>query len=616
MKPLQTLDDVVIRFAGDSGDGMQVTGSQFTNTTAHAGNDLSTFPDFPAEIRAPAGTLAGVSGFQIRFSSHDVFTPGDAPEVLFAMNPAALKANIADLKKGGLLVVNQEKFQPRDFEKAGITSNPLEDGSLDEYRLVKVDMARMTKEAIEGLGMGTKEVDRTKNFFALGMAYWMYNRDLSGTEAWITTKFKEPFREANTRALRAGHAYAETVELFESRYDVPKADLPPGQYRNILGNQALSIGLVVGAQKAGVPLFLGSYPITPASDILHQLAGYKQYGVTTFQAEDEIAAIGSAIGASFGGAMGICTTSGPGMALKGEAIGLAVMTELPLVIVNVQRGGPSTGLPTKTEQSDLMQAMYGRNGEAPVAVIAASSPTDCFEVAVEAIRAATTHMCPVILLTDGYLANGSEPWRVPDVSAIPAFPVQFRTDPDGYKAYLRDAGTLARPWVKPGTPGLEHRIGGIEKAEHTGNVNYEPLNHEKMIHLRAEKIARIAVPDLVVEGDTGTEAEPGELLLVGWGSTAGAIRSGVEMARSRGYKVAFTHMRWMNPMAKNTASVLRSYKKVLVPEMNMGQLAHMLRAETLVDCVPVTKVQGQAFKVSEIFAAIVKHSSPSSKGNA
>ncbi len=616
MKPLQTLDDVVIRFAGDSGDGMQVTGSQFTNTTAHAGNDLSTFPDFPAEIRAPAGTLAGVSGFQIRFSSHDVFTPGDAPEVLFAMNPAALKANIADLKKGGLLVVNQEKFQPRDFEKAGITSNPLEDGSLDEYRLVKVDMARMTKEAIEGLGMGTKEVDRTKNFFALGMAYWMYNRDLAGTEAWITTKFKEPFREANTRALRAGHAYAETVELFESRYDVPKADLPPGQYRNILGNQALSIGLVVGAQKAGVPLFLGSYPITPASDILHQLAGYKQYGVTTFQAEDEIAAIGSAIGASFGGAMGICTTSGPGMALKGEAIGLAVMTELPLVIVNVQRGGPSTGLPTKTEQSDLMQAMYGRNGEAPVAVIAASSPTDCFDVAIEAIRAATTHMCPVILLTDGYLANGSEPWRVPDVSAIPAFPVQFRTDPDGYKAYLRDAGTLARPWVKPGTPGLEHRIGGIEKAEHTGNVNYEPLNHEKMIHLRAEKIARIAVPDLVVEGDTGTEADPGELLLVGWGSTAGAIRSGVEMARSRGYKVAFTHMRWMNPMAKNTASVLRSYKKVLVPEMNMGQLAHMLRAETLVDCVPVTKVQGQAFKVSEIFAAIVKHSSPSSKGNA
>ena len=616
MKPLQTLDDVVIRFAGDSGDGMQVTGSQFTNTTALAGNDLSTFPDFPAEIRAPAGTLAGVSGFQIRFSSHDVFTPGDAPEVLFAMNPAALKANIADLKKGGMLIVNQEKFQPRDFEKAGITSNPLEDGSLDEYRLVKVDMARMTKEAIEGLGMGTKEVDRTKNFFALGMASWLYNRDLAGTEAWIATKFKEPFREANTRALRAGHAYAETVELFESRYDVPKADLPAGRYRNILGNQALSIGLVVGAQKAGVPLFLGSYPITPASDILHQLAGYKQYGVTTFQAEDEIAAIGSAIGASFGGAMGICTTSGPGMALKGEAIGLAVMTELPLVIVNVQRGGPSTGLPTKTEQSDLMQAMYGRNGEAPVAVIAASSPTDCFDVAVEAIRAATTHMCPVILLTDGYLANGSEPWRVPDVSTIAAFPVQFRTDPDGYKAYLRDAGTLARPWVKPGTPGLEHRIGGIEKAEHTGNVNYEPLNHEKMIHVRAEKIARIAVPDLVVEGDTGTEAEPGEMLLIGWGSTAGAIRSGVEMARSRGYKVAFTHKRWMNPMAGNTASVLRSYKKVLVPEMNMGQLAHILRAQTLVDCVPVTKVQGQAFKVSEIFAAIVKHSSPLSKGNA
>lgn len=602
MKPIQSVDDVVIRFAGDSGDGMQVTGSQFTNTTALAGNDLSTFPDFPAEIRAPAGTLAGVSGFQIRFSSSDIFTPGDAPEVLFAMNPAALKANIADLKKGGMLVINQEKFTTKDFEKAGLTSNPLEDGTLDEYRLVKVDMARMTKEAIEGLGLGTKEVDRTKNFFALGMSYWLYNRDTSSTEAWIQHKFKEPFREANLRAMRAGHAFAETVELFETRFEVPKADLPPGTYRNILGNQALSIGLVVGAQKAGVPLFLGSYPITPASDILHQLSGYKQYGVTTFQAEDEIAAIGSAIGASFGGAMGICTTSGPGMALKAEAIGLAVMTELPLVIIDVQRGGPSTGLPTKTEQSDLMQAMYGRNGEAPVAVIAASTPTDCFDVAVEAVRAAVTHMCPVILLTDGYLANGSEPWKVPDLSTIPDFAVNFRTEPDGFKAYLRNPETLARPWVRPGTPGLEHRIGGIEKAEGTGNVSYDPKNHERMVQIRAEKIACIAVPDLEVTGD------PGELLLLGWGSTAGAIRSGVEMARSRGHKVAYAHLRWLNPLPKNLAAVLRSFRTVLVPEMNMGQLARILRAETLVDCVAVTKVQGQAFKVSEILETIVKHS--------
>lgn len=605
MKPVQFVDDVVIRFAGDSGDGMQVTGSQFTNTTALAGNDLSTFPDFPAEIRAPAGTLAGVSGFQIRFSSTDIFTPGDSPEVLFAMNPAALKANIADLKKGGMLVVNQEKFTAKDFEKAGITANPLEDGSLEDYRVVKVDMARMTKEAIEGLGLGTKEVDRTKNFFALGMAYWLYSRDPASTEKWIQTKFKAPFVEANLRAMRAGHAFAETVELFETRFEVPKANLSPGRYRNILGNQALSLGLVVGAQKAGVPLFLGSYPITPASDILHQLSGYKQFGVQTFQAEDEIAAVGSAIGASFGGALGVCTTSGPGMALKAEAIGLAVMTELPLVIIDVQRGGPSTGLPTKTEQSDLMQAMYGRNGEAPVAVIAASTPTDCFDVAVEACRAAVTHMCPVIVLTDGYLANGSEPWKVPDFSAIPDFAVQFRTDPTGYRAYERDPTTLARRWVKPGTPGLEHRIGGIEKAEHTGNVSYDPLNHERMVHIRAEKIAAIAVPDLEVTGD------PGELLLVGWGSTAGAIRSGVELARSRGHKVAYTHMRWMNPLPKNLASVLRSFKTVLVPEMNMGQLCRILRAETLVDCIAVTKVQGQAFKVSDIYRTILTHSTRS-----
>jgi len=599
MKPVKTLDDVVIRFAGDSGDGMQVTGSQFTNTTALAGNDFATFPDFPAEIRAPAGTLAGVSGFQIRFASSDMFTPGDAPEVLFAMNPAALRANIADLKPGGLLVVNTEKFVAREFEKAGLTTNPLEDGSLESFQVVKVDMTQQTKRAVEGLELGTKEVDRTKNFFALGIAYWLYSRELGPTERWVESKFKEPYKEANLRALRAGHAYADTLELFTARYEVPKARLTPGTYRNIMGNQALSLGMVVGAEKAGVQLFLGSYPITPASDILHQLSGYKSLGVVTFQAEDEIAAVASAIGASFGGAIGLTTTSGPGMALKTEAIGLAVMTELPLVLVNVQRGGPSTGLPTKTEQSDLLQAVYGRNGEAPVAVIAARSPADCFDVAVESIRIATTYMCPVIVLTDGYLANGSEPWNVPDLSKIPAFPVTFKTSADGWLPYGRDPETLARPWVRPGTPGLEHRIGGIEKAEGTGSVSYDAKNHEKMVHLRAQKIAGIKVPDLEVYGD------PGQLLVVGWGSTFGAIRSGVDLARSRGYSVAHAHFRHLNPMPANTAEVLRSFKQVIVPEMNLGQLSKILRADTLVDCQPVTKVQGQAFKVSEILNAIV-----------
>lgn len=600
MKPVQTLDDVVIRFAGDSGDGMQVAGSQFTNTTALAGNDFATFPDFPAEIRAPAGTLAGVSGFQIRFASSDMFTPGDAPEVLFAMNPAALKANVADLKKGGLLVVNTEKFVAREFEKAGITQNPLEDGSLDQWQLVQVDMTQLTKKAVEGLSLGTKEIDRTKNFFALGMAYWLYSRDLTPTENWINAKFKEPYREANLRALRAGHAHAETLELFTSRYEVPKARLAPGTYRNIMGNQALAMGMVVGAKKAGAPLFLGSYPITPASDILHQLSQYKAFGVYTFQAEDEIAAVGSAIGASFGGAVGITTTSGPGMALKTEAIGLAVMTELPLVLVNVQRGGPSTGLPTKTEQSDLFQAVYGRNGEAPVAVLAAATPSDCFQMGVEAIRIATQYMCPVILLTDGYLANGSEPWQVPDLAKIPDFPVKFRTDPEGFAPYARDPVTLARPWVRPGTPGLEHRIGGIEKSDITGAVNYEPANHEKMVRIRAEKIARIPVPDLEIYGD------PGHLLVVGWGSTYGAIRSAVDLARSRGFPVAHTHLRHLNPLPANTVSVLQSFPQVLVPEMNLGQLSTILRARSLVDCTPLTKVQGQAFKVSEIYHAIVQ----------
>ncbi|MDP2311077.1 MAG: 2-oxoacid:acceptor oxidoreductase subunit alpha [Pseudomonadota bacterium] len=598
MKPVQSLESVVIRFAGDSGDGMQVIGSQFTNTTALVGNDLATFPDFPAEIRAPAGTLAGVSGFQLHFSSSDIFTPGDTPEVLVAMNPAALKANIKDLKKGGLLIVNGEKFIQREFEKAGITSNPLEDGTLDEWRLVKVDMARLTREAVVGLDLGTKEIDRTKNFFALGLCYWLYQRPLDTTTRWIESKFKQPYKEANLRALKAGHAYAETIELFETRYEVPPARLTPGIYRNIMGNQAVSLGLVAAAYKTGLPVFLGSYPITPASDILHQLSSYKAHNVVTFQAEDEIAAIGAAIGASFSGSIGVCTTSGPGMALKAEAIGLAVMTELPLVIIDVQRGGPSTGLPTKTEQSDLMQAMYGRNGEAPVAVIAASTPSDCFDMALEAVRIAVTSMCPVILLTDGYIANGSEPWLIPDVDAIPDIPVHFRTDPADFQPYARNPETLARPWVRPGTPGLEHRIGGIEKQDVTGNVNYEPLNHEHMCKVRAAKIARIQVPDLTVYGD------PEDLLILGWGSTYGAIRSAVDQARSQGIRVGHAHLKYLNPMPANTAELLRSFQRVLIPEMNLGQLVRIIKAEYLIDCISLPKIQGQAFKVREILEAI------------
>ncbi|MFZ5476935.1 MAG: 2-oxoacid:acceptor oxidoreductase subunit alpha [Myxococcota bacterium] len=600
MKPTQTLDSVVIRFAGDSGDGMQVIGSQFTNTTALAGNDLATFPDFPAEIRAPAGTLAGVSGFQLHFSSADIFTPGDQPEVLVAMNPAALKANIKDLKPGGLVVVNVEKFVPREFEKAGITQNPLEDGSLDAYRVVKIEMGRLAREAVEGLDLGTKEIDRTKNFFALGLCYWLYQRPMDVTVRWIEAKFKDPYREANLRALQAGHNYADTLELFEARYEVPKAKLAPGLYRNIMGNQALALGLATAAHKSGLTVFLGSYPITPASDILHQVSAYKAHGVVTFQAEDEIAAIGSAIGASFGGSIGVTTTSGPGMALKSEAIGLAVMTELPLVIIDVQRGGPSTGLPTKTEQSDLMQALYGRNGEAPVCVLAAQTPSDCFDMAIEAVRVAVQHMCPVILLTDGYLANGSEPWRVPSPEDIPAIPVRFHTDVEGFAPYKRDPATLARPWVRPGTPGLEHRIGGIEKQDVTGNISYEPLNHERMSRLRAEKIERIAVPDLEIHGDVG------ELLVVGWGSTYGAIRTAVDRARAQGIKVGHAHLRHLNPLPKNTVEVLRNAKHVLVPEMNLGQLVRVLREKSLVDCISLPKIQGQAFKVGEILDAITR----------
>ena len=601
MKTTQSVDHVVIRFAGDSGDGMQIIGSQFTNTTALLGNDLSTFPDFPAEIRAPAGTLAGVSGFQLHFSSTEIFTPGDAPEAIVAMNPAALKANIADLKQGGLVIANKEKFIEREFEKAGITSNPLEDGSLDGFQVVAVDLARHTKLAVEGLGLSGKETERCKNFYALGMTYWLYTRPMETTERWINAKFKEPYREANLRALRAGFNYAETVELFTSRYEVAPMRQEPGLYRNIMGNQATALGLVVGTSKASVPLFLGSYPITPASDILHYLSGYKAHGVITFQAEDEIAAITSAIGASFGGSLGMTTTSGPGMALKTEALGLAVMTELPLVIVNIQRGGPSTGLPTKTEQSDLLQAVYGRNGECPIPVIAASTPSDCFEMAVEAVRIAVTYMTPVILLTDGYLANGSEPWRVPNVDDIAPFPVTFHTEREGFKAYGRNPETLARPWVRPGTPGLEHRIGGIEKAEGTGNVSYEPLNHELMVKTRAAKVSGIKVPDLEVYGDSDG------LLVVGWGSTFGAIRVAVDQARRQGMRVGHAHIRHIHPLPANIAAVLGRYTRVIVPEMNLGQLVKLLRDQTMIDCVSIPKVQGQAFKIAEVLTAIRHH---------
>ncbi len=577
---------------------MQLVGSQFTNTTALFGNDLATFPDFPAEIRAPAGTLAGVSGFQLHFASHDIYTSGDQPEVLIAMNPAALKANLRDLKKGGLVIINQEKFIQREFEKAGITADPLLDGTLEGYNVVKIDLMRLTREAVADLGLSLKDVDRCKNFYALGMTYWLYNRPLEATERWMREKFKPPYVDANLRALHAGYNVAETMEVFHERYTVPPARLPAGTYRNILGNQAMAIGLVAASHRTGLPLFLGSYPITPASDILHYLSGMKAHGVFTFQAEDEIAAIGSAIGAAYGGLLGVTTTSGPGMALKGEALGLAIMTELPLIIIDVQRGGPSTGLPTKTEQADLFQAVFGRNGESPLAVIAAATPGDCFNMALEAARIATQHMCPVIVLTDGYLANGSEPWLVPDADTLPDLTVRFRTDPADFLPYDRDPVTMARPWVRPGTPGLEHRIGGIEKEDRTGNVSYDPENHEKMVKIRAAKIAGIPVPDLEVIGD------PDELLVVGWGSTYGAIRAACERARLQGIKVAYTHLRYLNPMPKNTIGVLRSFKKVIVPEMNLGQLCMMLRAMSLVDCQPVTKVKGKSFTISEIHSAI------------
>ncbi len=599
----EVIDRAVIRFCGDSGDGMQITGSQFTNTVALYGNDLATFPDFPAEIRAPAGTLPGVSGYQIAFASTDVYTPGDAVDALIAMNPAALKMNVADLKKNGILIVNSDSFKENDLRKAHETSNPLEDHSLDGYRLFAVDLTKLTRAALQGLGLDAKAMDRCKNFFSLGMCFWLYNRTMEPTYRWLEDKFKtKPLLvEANKLAMKAGYSYCEATEAFQITYEIPPAKLAPGTYRNLSGNQALALGFVMAAQKAGLTLFQGSYPITPASDILHELSMYKNFGVMTFQAEDEIAAITSSIGAAYGGALAITTTSGPGMALKTEAMGLATMVELPIVICDIQRGGPSTGLPTKTEQADLLQALFGRNSEAPIPVLAASTPGDCFWVALEASRIAIKYMVPVIVLSDGYLANGAEPWRIPQLHEIPEIPVHFVTDPEGFLPYKRDPQTLARPWALPGTPGLEHRIGGLEKEDVTGNVNYEPLNHDKMVHLRAAKVEAIAqeIPDVVPAGDPD-----GDLLIVAWGSTYGAVTAALKAQREKGRRIGHVHLRYLNPLPRNLGEVLKRYRTVLVPEMNMGQLVMVLRAKYLVDAHSYSKIQGRPFKQSEIEAKI------------
>ena len=595
----EVVERAVIRFCGDSGDGMQITGSQFTNTVALYGNDLATLPDFPAEIRAPAGTLPGVSGFQVHFSSNDVYTPGDSVDALVAMNPAALKMNLPDLKPNGILIVNLNDFGDLDLRKAQMTENPLENHSLDGYRTFPVELTKLTRAALKDLGLDNKSVDRCKNFFALGMCYWLYNRSMENTIRWIEEKFKAKPQlvQANRLAMQAGYSYCEATEAFQISYEIPPAKLSPGVYRNISGNAALAMGFVAASQKAGLPLFLGSYPITPASDILHELSSYKNFGVITFQAEDEIAAITSAIGAAYAGSIGLTTTSGPGMALKTEAMGLAVAVELPLVICDIQRGGPSTGLPTKTEQADLLQALFGRNSEAPIPVLAPSTPGDCFWIALEATRIAIKYMVPVIVLSDGYLANGAEPWKIPDLSQLPEIPVHFETNPEGFRPYRRDPVTLARPWAVPGTPGLEHRIGGLEKQDVTGNVNYEPLNHEKMVRLRAEKVAAIVqdVPDAVPAGD-----DSGDLVIVAWGSTHGPITAALNSQRAKGRRIGHVHLRHLNPLPKNLGDVLMRYDKVLVPEMNMGQLVMILRAKYLIDAQGYNKIQGKPFKTSEL----------------
>ena len=600
--PTQELERVTIRFAGDSGDGMQLTGSQFTRTAAVFGNDISTLPDFPAEIRAPAGSLPGVSGFQLSFSSSDIHTPGDQPDVLVAMNPAALKSNIGDLPAGGALVVNEDAFTQTNLTKVGYGANPLHDGSLSQYTVFPIPISTLNVRALEGLEMTNKQMDLTKNFFALGLMFWLYERSMEPTLHWIDDKFKSRpvIAEANARALKAGYAFGETTEMFHTHYRVAPAHLPPGRYRNITGNEATALGFVAASRKAGRRIFYGSYPITPASDILHQLSSYKNFGVRTFQAEDEIAAIGSAIGASYGGGLGMTGTSGPGIALKSEAIGLAVMVELPLVIIDVQRAGPSTGMPTKNEQADLLQALFGRNSDSPVAVVAPSTPSDCFDAAFEAVRIALKYMTPVIYLSDAFLATGAEPWLIPSVDDLPDISVPNRTDPTGFHPYDRDPTTLARPWAVPGTPGLEHRIGGLEKADITGNVSYDPDNHHRMQLLRQAKIAGIAadIPELTVFGP-----DRGDLLILGWGSTHGSIRSAVERLQADGRSVAHAHLRHLNPFPRNLGDVLGSYRRVLIPEINLGQLALLVRGRYLVDAISYDRVRGKPFRIAEIVTA-------------
>jgi 2-oxoglutarate ferredoxin oxidoreductase subunit alpha len=601
-KAVETVSTVAIRFAGDSGDGMQVTGGQFTDTTALAGNELSTFPDFPAEIRAPTGTMAGVSGFQINFSSDTVYTPGDAPDVLVAMNPAALKANLKDLKPGGMLILNSEQFTQKNLDRVGYKSDPLKDGTVANYRVFQADITGMTLKSIEDMKLNQRTAVRCKNFFALGLVYWLYNRDTSHTVEWIAKRFGDtPNGVANLRALKAGYNFGETAELFDHSYEVRQAKIAPGRYRNISGNEAIGLGFLAAAELSGLQLFLGSYPITPASDVLHFLAAQKRMGVKTFQAEDEIAAVCSAIGAAYTGALALTTTSGPGFALKAEAIGLAITLELPLVIVNIQRAGPSTGMPTKTEQADLMQVMYGRNGESPLPIVAARSPGDAFYAAIEACRIAVTHMTPVVLLSDGFIANSAEPWRVPVMSELPRIDVQFRTEREGFAPYLRNEH-LARPWAIPGVPGLEHRIGGLEKENVSGNISYDAHNHELMCRIRAERVEKIAdtLPPTEVHGDAS-----GDLLVVGWGGTYGAIRAGVERMRERGHKIGHVQLRHLNPFPRDFGEILRRFDRVLVPELNLGQLVKLIRARYLVDAKSYPKIQGQPFKEAEIVDAIL-----------
>ncbi|WP_326819538.1 2-oxoacid:acceptor oxidoreductase subunit alpha [Streptosporangium sp. NBC_01639] len=608
-KQVQQLDRVIIRFAGDSGDGMQLTGDRFTAGTAEFGNDLSTLPNFPAEIRAPAGTLPGVSSFQLHFADHDILTPGDAPNVLVAMNPAALKANLGDLPRGADIIANTDEFTKRNLQKVGYDGNPLEDDSLAEWRLHPVPLTSLTVKALEGFALSKKDAERSKNMFALGLLSWLYHRPTEATIQFLENKFakKPDIAKANIAAFQAGWNYGETTESFSVSYEVKPAKLPPGVYRNISGNQALAYGLIAASVQSRLPLFLGSYPITPASDILHELSKHKRFGIRTFQAEDEIAGVGAALGAAFGGALGVTTTSGPGVALKAETVGLAVTTELPLLIVDVQRAGPSTGMPTKTEQTDLLMAMFGRNGESPLPIVAPSTPSDCFDAAIEAARLAVKYRTPVMLLSDGYLANGSEPWKVPSAAELPDISVAFATSPndeDGvtFLPFKRDAETLARPWAIPGTAGLEHRIGGIEKAENTGNISYDPNNHDRMVRLRQAKIDGIAqdIPPLEVDDPDGDA----RVLVLGWGSTYGPIAAAVRRIRKSGGKVAQAHLRHLNPLPANTGEVLRAYDKVLLPEINLGQLALLLRARFLVDIISYNRVRGLPFKAEELAGVI------------